>query len=96
VPIRPQVLYRIIPGFLLRRYVKAANDPEVRKRLKQVRRVAHPLRYGRDRSLRRDAWVWLSELNQVRKFRRFYPASEARATAYRGAGAPTTTGAPRG
>ncbi len=96
VPIRQQVLYRIVPGFLLRRYVKAADDPDVRSRLKQVRRTAHPLRYGRDRSLRRDVWVWLSELNQVRKFRRFYPVSEARATAYRSSGAPARAGAPRG
>lgn len=95
VPIRQRILYRIVPGFLLRRYVRAANDPDVRAGLKQVDRASHPLRYGGDRSLRRDAWVWLSELNQVRKFRRFYPVSAARSAAYGAAPAPTRAGAGR-
>lgn len=83
IPIRSSVLYRIVPGRLLRQYVKAAGDQEVAARLKTVRKVVHPLRYGRDRSWRRNLWVLASELKQYRKFRTYYPVSAARALAYR-------------
>jgi D-aspartate ligase len=86
IPIRSSVLYRIIPGPLLRRYVRAADDPDVAQRLKSVRRVVHPLRYGRDRSLRRNVWVRASELKQYRKFKQFYPVSTARALTVRSGG----------
>jgi D-aspartate ligase len=82
IPIRSSVLYRIVPARLLRRYVRAAGDPEVARRLKNVRRVVNPLRYSGDRSLRRNAWVWLAELNQYRKFKSFYPVDEAKDLAY--------------
>ncbi|MFI8524067.1 carboxylate--amine ligase [Promicromonospora sukumoe] len=68
-----EVLYRIVPGFLLDRYVQ---DPAVRAGLRRARAV-HPLKYGGDRSPRRDAWVRLAELNQVRKFAQFHPAPTA-------------------
>ncbi|WP_083260055.1 carboxylate--amine ligase [Cellulosimicrobium cellulans] len=84
-PRRVPVLYRIVPGFLLRRYVRAAGDPAVSARLRKVRRVGHPLKYRGDRAWRRDLWVRLSELRQVRKFAQFYPVSAFRAAAYRGA-----------
>ncbi|WP_020015249.1 ATP-grasp domain-containing protein [Promicromonospora sukumoe] len=67
-----EVLYRIVPGFLLDRYV---HDASVRAAARRVRAV-HPLKYGGDRSPRRDAWVRLAELNQVRKFAQHHPAQE--------------------
>lgn len=68
-----EVLYRIVPGFLLDRYLQ---DKSVRAEVRRARAV-HPLKYGRDRSPRRDAWVRLAELNQVRKFSQYHPAPEA-------------------
>ncbi|ROS78968.1 carboxylate--amine ligase [Cellulomonas sp. PhB143] len=62
------VLYRIIPGRLLRRYVDAAT----RRRLKGVP-VVHPLKYRGDVTPRRWAWVRLAELKQYRKFAAYYP-----------------------
>ncbi|WP_265521360.1 carboxylate--amine ligase [Oerskovia flava] len=81
-PRRMSVLYRIVPGPLLGRYVRAAGDPDVRARLRKVRRVGHPLKYSADRDLRRRLWVWASELKQFRKFRRYYPVGAARAAAH--------------
>ncbi|WP_369371843.1 carboxylate--amine ligase [Promicromonospora sp. Populi] len=68
-----EVLYRIIPGFLLEKYVQ---DKSMRAALRRAH-VVHPLKYKRDLSPRRDAWVRLAELNQVRKFSRFHPLQEA-------------------
>ncbi|MBD5787647.1 carboxylate--amine ligase [Cellulosimicrobium terreum] len=84
-PRRVPVLYRIVPRMVLRPYVRAGGDARVAQRLRKVRRVAHPLKYSRDRSWRRDLWVRLSELKQVRKFAQYYPASAARAAAHAGA-----------
>lgn len=67
-----EVLYRIVPGFLLDRYVQ---DESVRAAARRAR-VVHPLKYNRDVSPRRDAWVRIAELNQVRKFAQYHPLQE--------------------
>lgn len=68
-----EVLYRIVPSFLLDRYVR---DEAVRGAVRRAR-VVHPLKYRRDPSPRRDAWVRLAELNQVRKFAQYHPVTAA-------------------
>jgi D-aspartate ligase len=73
VPEPQEVLYRIVPGFLLDKYV---HDDVVRAAVRRAR-VVHPLKYRRDVSPRRDAWVRLAELNQVRKFSQYHPSQEA-------------------
>jgi D-aspartate ligase len=72
-----EVLYRIVPGFLLDKYV---HDDAVRAAVRQAR-VVHPLKYRRDLSPRRDTWVRLAELNQVRKFAQHHPVPAAGAEA---------------
>ncbi|MFC8799030.1 carboxylate--amine ligase [Promicromonospora sp. NPDC057138] len=67
-----EVLYRIVPGFLLDKYV---HDESVRATVRRAH-VVHPLKYKRDLSPRRDAWVRLAELNQVRKFAQYHPLQE--------------------
>ncbi|MEV0949324.1 carboxylate--amine ligase [Promicromonospora sp. NPDC050249] len=67
-----EVLYRIVPGFLLDRYVQ---DDALRAAVRGAR-VVHPLKYRRDLSPRRDTWVRLAELNQVRKFAQHHPLQE--------------------
>ncbi|GHH79189.1 carboxylate--amine ligase [Promicromonospora soli] len=67
-----EVLYRIVPGFLLDKYV---HDESVRAAVRRAP-VVHPLKYRRDLSPRRDAWVRLAELNQVRKFSQHHPLQE--------------------
>ncbi|BDZ43399.1 carboxylate--amine ligase [Paraoerskovia sediminicola] len=64
----PSVLYRIIPGALLKRYVDAAT----RARLKGVR-VVHPLKYSADVTPKRWVWIRLAELKQFSKFKAYYP-----------------------
>ena len=68
-----QVLYSIVPVRLLRRYVldpglRATVDDLVRRRA-----TAHPLRYRPETRPRRRLYVLLAGINQVRKFRRYYP-----------------------
>ena len=68
-----EILYSILPHRLLLRYVK---DPTLNARVRRLVRtkaVAHPLRYARDLSPRRRLYVWMALVNQVRKFRRWYP-----------------------
>ena len=68
-----EILYSILPHRLLLRYVK---DPTLNARVRRLVRtkaVAHPLRYARDLSPRRRLYVWMALVNQVRKFRRYYP-----------------------
>lgn len=76
-----EVLYRIVPASLLRRYARVAGDPGVLEALRRRRPSVHPLRYRGDRSWRRDLWVRLAELRQHRTFARVYPVSEAAAAA---------------
>jgi D-aspartate ligase len=68
-----EVLYSIVPHRLLRRYVlddalRAKVDDLVRRRA-----TAHPLRYRAERRLKRRFYVLAAAVNQVRKFRRYYP-----------------------
>ncbi|MDR7385629.1 carboxylate--amine ligase [Promicromonospora iranensis] len=79
-----EVLYRIVPGFLLDKYV---GDDAVRAAVRRAR-VVHPLKYRRDLSPRRDTWVRLAELNQVRKFAQYHPVQDPGA-------APEEPGPPR-
>lgn len=68
-----EVLYSILPHRLLLRYVL---DPVLNARVRALVRsgdVVHPLRYRGDRSLRRRAYVLAALVNQVRKFRTYYP-----------------------
>ncbi|WP_242511520.1 hypothetical protein [Pengzhenrongella frigida] len=68
-----QVLYSILPHRLLLRYVL---DPALNARVRALVKagdVVHPLRYRGDRSLRRRAYVAAALVNQVRKFRTYYP-----------------------
>lgn len=73
VVVEREVLYSIVPYRLLRRYVL---DPDLRAKvdaLQRAGRTAHPLRYRAERRLRRRFYVLAAAVNQVRKFRRYYP-----------------------
>jgi len=43
------------------------------RRLVKAKAVARPLQYPGDLSPRRRLYVWMALVNQVRKFRRYYP-----------------------
>lgn len=69
-----EVLYSILPHRLLLRYVL---DPALRRRVTDLIRrgaVVRPLRYPKDLSPRRRLYTCLAMVNQIRKFRRHYPA----------------------
>jgi len=73
VVVEREILYSILPHRLLLRYVL---DPALNAKVRMLARagaVAHPLRYRRDGSLQRRAYVAAALLNQVRKFRTYYP-----------------------
>ncbi|HEY8720723.1 hypothetical protein [Pengzhenrongella sp.] len=73
VVVEREVLYSILPHRLLLKYVL---DPALRGRVQGLVRsgaVVHPLRYRADGSARRRAYVLVALLNQVRKFRTYYP-----------------------
>lgn len=73
VVVEREVLYSIVPHRLLRRYVL---DPALRAKVDGLikgRRTAHPLRYRAERRLKRRFYVLAAAVNQVRKFRRYYP-----------------------
>jgi D-aspartate ligase len=68
-----EILYSILPHRLLLRYVL---DPALAAKVRGLIRthaVAHPLQYRHDALPRRRAYVTAALLNQVRKFRRYYP-----------------------
>ncbi|KQY24966.1 hypothetical protein ASD16_05745 [Cellulomonas sp. Root485] len=68
-----EILYAVVPHRLLLRYVR---DPQLAawvRRLIKANAVAHPLAYRGDLSPRRRLYVWMALVNQVRKFRRYYP-----------------------
>lgn len=68
-----EVLYSILPHRLLLRYVlNPALNSKVRA-LVRAGAVAHPLRYRHDRSPARRAYVAAALVNQIRKFRIYYP-----------------------
>jgi D-aspartate ligase len=73
VVVDTEVLYSILPHRLLLKYVL---DPALAGRVRaliRAGRVAHPLRYARDAGPRRRWYAFAAALNQVRKFRRYYP-----------------------
>lgn len=73
VSVDREVLYSIVPFGLLRRYVL---DPTLRAKvdgLVRRRATAHPLRYRAETRPRRRLYVLAAAVNQVRKFRRYYP-----------------------
>lgn len=73
VVVEREVLYSIVPHRLLLRYVL---DPALRAKvtgLIRARATAHPLRYRAETRLRRRLYVAAAAINQVRKFRRYYP-----------------------
>ncbi|WP_371300451.1 hypothetical protein [Cellulomonas sp. Y8] len=73
VVVDTEVLYSILPHRLLLKYVL---DPALAGKVRGLirsGRVAHPLRYRRDAGLKRRWYVLAAGLNQVRKFRRYYP-----------------------
>ncbi|CAM2824849.1 hypothetical protein ACSL103130_03825 [Actinomyces slackii] len=68
-----EILYSLLPHRLLTRYLR---DPSLRSRVEGLiasGRTANPLRYQADRSVRRALVVRAQELNQYRKFSRYYP-----------------------
>ncbi|GIG29969.1 hypothetical protein [Cellulomonas marina] len=69
-----EVLYSVVPHRLLLRYVRDAVLAARVRGLVRARATAHPLWYPADLSPRRRAYVLLALVNQVRKFRRWYPA----------------------
>jgi D-aspartate ligase len=72
-----EILYSILPNRLLLRYVR---EPALRAKVEGLIRsgaVAHPLRYRADGSVQRRAYVAAALLNQVRKFRTYYPEPTA-------------------
>ena len=73
VVVEREVLYSIVPHRLLRRYVL---DPALRAKVDDLvrrRATSHPLRYRAETRWRRRLYVAAAALNQVRKFRRYYP-----------------------
>ena len=73
VVVDSEVLYSILPHRLLLRYVL---DPALAGRVRgliRAGRVAHPLRYRGDAGIKRRWYALLAGINQVRKFRRYYP-----------------------
>ena len=73
VVVDKEILYAVVPHRLLLRYVR---DPQLAarvRRLMKAKAVAHPLAYRGDLSPRRRLYVAMALVNQVRKFRRYYP-----------------------
>ncbi|GIG20484.1 carboxylate--amine ligase [Cellulomonas chitinilytica] len=68
-----EVLYAVVPHRLLLRYVR---DPQLAARVRRLvksKAVAHPLSYPGDLSPRRRLYILMALVNQVRKFRKYYP-----------------------
>src|SRR5690606_10640648 len=73
VVVDEQILYSILPHRLLLKYVL---DPGLRAQvvgLIRAGRDVHPLRNPADRTWRREMYIRTAMVNQIRKFRRFYP-----------------------
>jgi D-aspartate ligase len=73
VVVDTRVLYSILPHRLLLKYVLDPALAGTVRGLIRDRKVAHPLRYRRDAGPRRRWYAFAAALNQVRKFRRYYP-----------------------
>ena len=61
-------LYRIIPFYLIKKYVK---DKEIIKQIKKLKRN-NPLDYKKDFSLKRKLYIYLAFLNHIKKFNKYY------------------------
>lgn len=61
-------LYRIIPFYLIKKYVK---DKELLKEVKKLKRN-NPLDYKKDISLKRKLYIYMAFINHIRKFRKYY------------------------
>ncbi|GAA1488360.1 carboxylate--amine ligase [Brachybacterium sacelli] len=72
---REEVLYSIVPWFLLRRYL---IDPDLRARVREIgrRRTVNPLAYSVE-GIRRRLYVLAAKANQVKKFLQHYPRPSA-------------------
>ncbi|MCL2455148.1 MAG: carboxylate--amine ligase [Micrococcales bacterium] len=78
-PVEPasQMLFCVVPFRLLLRYI---TDPDLKARLRQAKRagrLAHPLRYAADASLRRRYVVEGVTASYWRKYLRYYPRPTA-------------------
>lgn len=71
--VEPEKLYSLVPTKLLRRYIR--NNTLLARTNSIIRKgeVYDPQRYSADRGIRRCLDVNLTELNQYRKFARYYP-----------------------
>ncbi len=66
-------LYTLVPNSLLKKYLV---DPQLKARVEQLireKRVVDPQKYSEDKSFLRSLAVEITELNQIRKFRKYYP-----------------------
>ncbi|GMA35788.1 carboxylate--amine ligase [Demequina litorisediminis] len=68
-----EVLYSVVPWWLLRRYLL---DPDLRAKVDAARKrhgVFHPLRYRKDASLKRRLYVAALDARLAMKYRQYYP-----------------------
>lgn len=63
-----KILYRIIPFYLIKKYVK---DKSLIKEVKKIRKV-NPLDYQKDFNIKRKIYIYLALINFIKKFRRYY------------------------
>jgi D-aspartate ligase len=77
VTVRKRVLYTILPHRLLAKYVLEPGLAAELAGLIQRHKTVHPLRYRPDLNSKRRAYIASAAINQVRKFRRYYPKVSA-------------------
>lgn len=73
-PQHPHV-FTVVPRWVMRRYLIDADKRGIVKRLRREGRVSNPLWNPVEHNPRRIAYVMAHQLNQIRKYRRFYPRS---------------------
>ena len=61
-------LYRIVPNYVINKYVK---DKDILKLVKKLKRN-NPLDYRKDFSLKRKYYIIGALINHIRKFRKYY------------------------
>lgn len=69
-------LFTVVPKRLIKKYVIDAGVRAQIKRLYRSRSVTNPLRNPRERQPRRWAYVAAHQLNQLRKYRQWYPKAQ--------------------
>lgn len=81
---QPEVLYTVVPVFLVKHFTTLPDAKEQLRRVLRAGRVRNPLLYrGVERSPRRWAYITAAMANYVRKFHRYYrpePVDDARAS----------------